>query len=195
MSLVARGGHARKKQRPETGRRKASTCWRALRVSIICYFIFEPPCGSPRLAFATHSQSMSDCLDRPAQWPSLRPPLVPRRPREAWHHPRLAHPAPLVPRSPGAAQPAAAPAAASQQALTLPNSIDRGGLAKVCLLPLNPSQLSSQSESATGDSAEQASSCSSALIQPGRTAPAVPLQRLLMLVHVGGHIPRPRRRR
>ena len=29
-----------------------------LRVSVICYFILEPPCGSPRLAFATHSRSM-----------------------------------------------------------------------------------------------------------------------------------------
>ena len=30
----------------------------ALPVSVICHFIFEQPCGSPRLAFATHSRSM-----------------------------------------------------------------------------------------------------------------------------------------
>ena len=54
-----------------------------MRVSVICYFIFEPPCSSPRLAFATHSRSMSDCLDRPVQQPSQRPPLLPRLPREA----------------------------------------------------------------------------------------------------------------
>ena len=30
----------------------------ALRVSVICYFILEQPCGSPCLAFATHSRSM-----------------------------------------------------------------------------------------------------------------------------------------
>ena len=66
----------------------------ALRVSVISYFIFEPPCGSPRLAFATHSRSMSDCLDRPAQRPSPRPPLLPRRPREAGQLGRLGVPSP-----------------------------------------------------------------------------------------------------
>ena len=67
---------------------------RALRVSFIYYFIFELPCGSPRLAFATHSRSMSDCLDRPAQRPSPRPPLLPRRPREAGQLGRLGVPSP-----------------------------------------------------------------------------------------------------
>ena len=160
----------------------------ALRVSVICYFILEPPCGSPRLAFATHSRSMprqaraaakSAASSSASTSSGNRAALPPRRakPRQAgtadalqrrvhpaatarlpsrqtcWqyapvHHsppqprapdPRPARPAPLVPHPLGAAQPAAAPA--SQQALTAPNGIDRGGLAQVCLLPHNPSPL------------------------------------------------------
>ena len=51
--------------------------------------------------------------------------------------PRPARPAPLEPLPPRAAQPAAAPVI--RQAATMPNGSDRGGLAQVCLLPLNPS--------------------------------------------------------
>ena len=80
MGLVASRGHARKNHALKLANAKQAS---ALRASVICYFIFEQPCGSQRLAFAIHSRSMSDSLDRPAQRPSPLPPLPSRRPREA----------------------------------------------------------------------------------------------------------------
>ena len=69
-------------------------------------------------------------------WPYV---LVHRPPQPPAPDPRPARPAPLVHRPPGAAQPAAAPA--SRQSATVPNGIDRVGLAQVCPFPLNPSPL------------------------------------------------------
>ena len=54
MGLVVEGTLGRNNALRLADAKKAS----ALRVSVICYFISELPCDSPRLAFATHSRSM-----------------------------------------------------------------------------------------------------------------------------------------
>ena len=88
MGLVARRGHALKKQHPQS-RSDWPTPSRQVPYEFpifcleLCQVIFSSPAGSPRLAFTTHSRSMLDCLDRPTQLPSPLPPLPPRRPREA----------------------------------------------------------------------------------------------------------------
>ena len=82
-SIVARRGHARKKQRLKPADTKQAS---ALRVSVVCWFIFELPCRitAPCIRHCGHSsQSMSDCLDRQVQRLSPLPPLPPRRPQEA----------------------------------------------------------------------------------------------------------------
>ena len=87
--------------------------------------------NAPRPPAPVHLPSLPTCLPAAPVHRCPTQPAPKNRPAR--------RPATLVPRPSGAAQPAAA--LASRQAATLPNGGDRGGLAQLCLLPLNPSLL------------------------------------------------------